>query len=214
MMKLKHIRRYGFALLALVLLAAGGPFAASAIGLTGDPPGDPAGDPALNIPAAVDAPVPGGPGYYIGAPFEFRPRLAAMDYAFDGPRLYNRSAITSNVYFDASLHLPQGARIVRFILYYVDNDAALNVSADLFCMDLPGTSAASFTASVVSSGASVGATYAEDTTIDFPNVVDNAARGCYIRLFLPVTNNIYVNGYRVDYLFESALPIVFRSETP
>ena len=152
------------------------------------------------------AAVPGGPGYTMQPASAFRPRYSSTEYQLVGPRLYT---ISGSFYYDAPLDLPNGADVTRLVIYYTDNDAAEDFSAEIWRVPMPGRSGEKVSDTVSSSGASADASFVETTSILLPTV-DLEGYAYYIRLTLPASGDLEVNGFRVDYTYDSMLPLVTR----
>jgi hypothetical protein len=149
--------------------------------------------------------VPGGPGFYTQSAAAFRPRSSSTEYQLTGPRLRTISAPTS---YDAPLDLPNGAQINRLVIYFTDNDddPGVDFSAEIWRVPLPGRTGERVSETISSTGAP-GEAYEETTNILEP-AVDLEGYAYYIRLFLPVSNNLEVNGLRVDYTYDVELPLI------
>jgi hypothetical protein len=156
-------------------------------------------------PAAVSAPVPGGPGFYMrGAP-SFMPRFSGYDWTYSQQELRNTGG--SPAYWDAPLALPHGATMTKFVLYFNDSNASQNLYAALYrCTLDSGTCDPS--AFATSSGAP-GYGFAEDGTISFP-VIDNQSYVYVAEANLPNADTVGLIGVRIDYEFSAKLPLVTK----
>ena len=150
-------------------------------------------------------PVPGGPGYFIQPGSAFRPRVSTASFTIYGSTLVS---INAPVIYYAPVFLPHGATINKLVLYYSDTDATLNIEANLYRVPLPW-SAMSELAIIQSSGSSTTKIYSETTTINNP-VVDNQGYGYYVRLYLPASDHLGVDGFRIDYSFPTNLPVILK----
>lgn len=65
--------------------------------------------------------VPGGPGFIMISPFDFRPRPNDNTWAYSDGSLYNLGA--NAISMETGLTLPHGATISKVTLYYKDNSA-------------------------------------------------------------------------------------------
>jgi hypothetical protein len=166
-------------------------------------------DPEGASPQAASAPVPGGPGFYMLPATAFRPRSHTTGYEIIGPQLRSLSG-TAPIYYDAPLNLPSGARITRFIVYFLDNDGGQNITAEIFRAELPGDAGQGMVTPLVSSGSSSTPTYLAATNFIVSSVVDNSQYAYYARILLPIATNLKLNGIRIDYTFDSALPVVIK----
>jgi hypothetical protein len=171
-------------------------------------PIDPPGETIVSENITLNA-VAGGPCFVMGPASAFRPRSSETEYAFSGPRLQTVSLASAT--YDAPVTLPHGAEITKFILYYRDN-ASSDVYATLYRAPLPDRFGYAI-ASVSSSGASTEARYSETTTISDP-VIDLQQYAYYINLLLPGAFELEVNGYRIDYSFGVALPLILKQHPP
>lgn len=121
-----------------------------------------------------------------------------------GPRLYT---ISGSSFYDAALDLPHGADITRLVIYYTDDDAGADISAEIWRVPMPGRSGQKVSATISSTDTSGGASFIETTDIPYPTV-DLESYGYYIRLSLPVSGELEVKGFRVDYTRDTMLPLI------
>ncbi len=149
--------------------------------------------------------VPGGPGFVTESASAFRPRSSSTQFStfWGGPQL---TTISGDGIYVAPVLLPHGATITKFILYYRDNAPSSNLIAELARARLPGN-LDQIIAGVFPDGSSAVATYTENTSIANP-VVDLQQYAYYIRLRLPADPDLEVNGFRIDYEFVVALPVI------
>ena len=152
-------------------------------------------------------PVPGGPGYFMQPASAFRPDNPS-NFDLNAAYLTNLSSIAKTFY--APVSLPQGATINKFILYYFDNAALLSVEGALGRIAFPGVSFVEL-AHVNSNSRidSPASNYVETTNINNP-VIDNQSYAYYVRVKLPATVNVNVNGFRIDYNFPINLPVIMK----
>jgi hypothetical protein len=168
-----------------------------------DPP-----DASPDLDAHLEA-VPGGPGFYTQSAAAFRPRSSSTEYQLTGPRLRTTSAPTT---YDAPLDLPNGTQISRLVIYFTDNDddPGVDFSAEIWRVPLPGRTGERVSETISSTGAP-GEAFVETINILEPEV-DLAEYAYYIRLSLPASINLEVNGLRVDYTYEVEMPLIRASE--
>ncbi len=214
MNKLHLIKLFGLTLLVLALVAGGWFLGVRAVSAQDEGPLA-ENDMELLDPSAVEAPVPGGPGFFICPASQLQPKKNTMAYEFGtGMYLTNKSAVTTDTTFYAPVHLPQGATIKKFTLYYYDNSATHQISASLFYGTLPGGSGIELAIAASSvAGASATYTSASDTTIatsNTGNIVDNMGRSYYVSVLLPVDSAVRVDGFRVDYAYNTTIPLTMR----
>jgi hypothetical protein len=158
---------------------------------------------ASHSPDAYLEAVPGGPGFYTQTAAAFRPRSSSTEYQLNGPRLRTTSAPNS---YDAPLDLPNGAQIKRLVMYFTDDDPGEDFSAEIWRVPLPGRSGEQVSETVISSG-TPGMTFLETTDILRPEV-DLEGYAYYIRLSLPASNDLEINGLRVDYTYDVDMPLI------
>ena len=112
--------------------------------------------------------------------------------------------------FYAPVSLPQGATINKFILYYGDNETVLGIGGRLARIALPGNAAVEL--ANVNSNSNVNSlapNYVETTNIINP-VVDNQSYAYFVQVILPASDNLVVNGFRIDYNFPTSLPLIMK----
>lgn len=156
--------------------------------------------------AGAAAPVPGGPGFVSLGAFAFTGWPTDLEYHYSGVRLMNSDV--SAHFYEASVQLPHGVTITKFLVFYYDNSATYNFTASLLRASLDqeyGTGIAGM--SSYDSSASV--RYMESTTISYP-VVDNQSYQYFIQLEMPPTLDVGLVSVRIDYQYSSALPRVVK----
>jgi hypothetical protein len=155
------------------------------------------------------APVPGGPAFISVSPFEFTPYMAP---SFPGvmPN-YSQQAIfnpgSSGHWFDAPLFLPKGATVTKLVAYYYDNSTS-DMSAYLMVCPLDNQGCNTM-ANVGSSGAVDASRTSEDTTINFA-LIDTSLYSYMIEMSLGPGVALRVRGLRIDYAYNSALPVIVK----
>jgi hypothetical protein len=160
---------------------------------------------------AMLAPVPGGPGYVMIHASAFMPVSNSLAYSFIGPALATSTGSPSSIY-QAPLNLPNGASIIKIVLYCYDNDPAGSILVNLFTYPLPGGAAYSSN-SVSSSGSDPNTDRAIELNITTPLKVDLQANAYMLYLTMPAasaTKMIYISGLRIDYRYDTALPSVIQ----
>ncbi len=210
MNKLHLIKLFGLALLVLALVAGGWFLGVRAVSAQDEGPLD---DPEWipYDPTGVEAAVPGGPGYFMSPGSQLKPALGSMNYEVAASKIYNRSTDTTKKTFYAPIHLPNGATIEKFTVYFYDNYSTENISGYLETAILPGTSGGTLASVSTDLGTSTSARYMSTTSIaQGLDVVDNSQNVYYVRILMPVSQNVYVQGIRVDYGYTTTIPLTMR----
>jgi hypothetical protein len=164
--------------------------------------------PVVNSPEG-GGPVPGGPGFVVLNAFDFKPYTQSAGYMYSGTLLFYPGP-GSYDWFVAPVHLPQGATINQVVAYYLDYDSneGKEIEIDLMrCNDFDTT--ADIMASVTSSGATSGITYAIDITINYP-IIDNSRYSYAVQVSLPISDWVGLSAVRIDYTYSVSLPAVRR----
>ncbi len=154
------------------------------------------------------SPVPGGPGYVAVNALEFHPKSSNATFGYMENFLYNTDA--GNTYFTAPVHLPQGAKVNQLVLFYLDTDNVFGHDVQLsllYCNDFLSICETMTDMSPTDTTATVG--YATTTTI-LNTVVNNALYSYILQVYLPASANISIGSVRVDYTYDSALPLVMK----
>ncbi len=154
-------------------------------------------------------PVPGGPGFYTVSGFEFHPLTPLMEWVYTGGGwLWNPHATSTGGYV-ASLALPHGATVTKFVVYYFDDSVEHDVQANLVKNGLDGSGSLNM-ASVQSSGTALAPGCMEDTTILYPIV--NAQSNSYSAyVSLPPDMDGALIAVRIDYTYNANLPVIMRN---
>jgi hypothetical protein len=158
---------------------------------------------------AIATSVPGGPGYVSLNGIDFKPFTPTDNtYSYFGVSIRNTGAAPD--WFMASIHLPNGSTIKKFVVYYTDSDGAtgMNLEADLIYAPL-GSAFGIIQGGFTSSGSALGLLISEVTTITNP-VVDLSANSYLVEVYLPNSTNVSLVGVRVDYGFQITLPAVMK----
>jgi hypothetical protein len=156
---------------------------------------------------AIGAPVPGGPGFISIGNVSFQPHPASVQYGFINGRLYNNNGSPAS--FVAPLPLPHGATITQFVLYFVDNDSANNISAWIGAVDLDA-STVTVMCSITTSGASPDPRIAVTNTITDGQVVGNQSNYYAVSILLPPGATSQLSGVRIDYKYPINLPLIMK----
>lgn len=159
-------------------------------------------------PDAVSAPavVPVGPGVYSQTAFALRPLAENVPYSYDGYALFNSDV--SNHTYVAPVVLPNGATVTRLRVWYYDN-ANSDMSVRLRRASLSSTGAYLDMAGLVTTGASSGVQWGEDTSMAYA-AIDNTAFAYYVYVFLPPSPDLRIVGFRIDYAYTTAIPAVVK----
>ena len=165
---------------------------------------------AQNVPESnsTNAAVPGGPGFIMVHPFAFNP--LDMAYEWDngvGGFLFNPGA--EQAYYGASVNLPHGAVITKFVVYYYDS-ANINLFAQLIRLNLDNdqyTVLSEFVSSGIAWENRVGEV-GLFSTVD--PVVDNQSNAYRVEFGLPggVDSTLGIRGIRIDYSYPVNLPMI------
>jgi hypothetical protein len=114
----------------------------------------------------------------------------------------------SDHYYEAPVSLPNGATITKFVVWYYDNNATLDMSADLALVSVDATHGTSM-ANVTSSGASTGNRYGQITTISNATI-DLQSYSYFVQVYLPPSANLGVLAFRIDYQYASYLSLITK----
>ena len=154
------------------------------------------------------APVPGGPGFVSIGSAEFRSALPSTTYYLPGNRLVNLSGVTGT--FFAPVHLPQGATITQFVLYFIDNGTS-DIVVFLSSVPLDDPTVANTVAVITTSGASPAPRTLVVNTAPNGNIIDNQSNFYVVTITLPSSGLDYqVGGVRIDYKFPINLPLIMK----
>lgn len=154
-------------------------------------------------------PPAGGPGFYSQSAVAFKPLDPTSQWAYLVNSLYNPGAETA--VYAAPLSLPHGATIQKFVVFFEDNSTE-NADLEVALLRCPYDQRWCQTMAVVSSsGSDIGFRSAESTSIWTP-VIDNQANWYVSQATLPSNpvQDLVLMSIRVDYGYESTLPIVSR----
>ncbi len=158
--------------------------------------------------AGTNAAVLGGPGFIMIHPTAFVPMSSTGTYSFNiaGGGLYNPG--TTNVFYEAPVNLPHGAKITKVVVYYIDNSTASNMWVWLAVVGMD-TSSITQMASLTTTGANVTNRVVEDTTIT-PDTIDNQSNAYWIEVSIPGNQgaNLVIRGIRIDYSYPVNLPLI------
>jgi hypothetical protein len=194
--------RLKLAAIAIIVLVA----AASAVAwrsVAAQPAEDPKGS--LRKPsnaAELSALVPGGPGFYAISAFEFTPPITNWAWLYEGPEL---CANTEPRTFDAPVSLPNGATVTKLIVYFWDSSAH-DLTLTLYGLPFDGSAVEHM--AVASASSSTGYGFAESTEI-FSPVIDQQANAYYVEVFFPSGGcDLRLRGVRIDYTYQTNLPVV------
>lgn len=148
--------------------------------------------------------VPGGPGFIMIHPYQFRLRYSNQPWQFLFSYLYNPSS-NEYSYMAAPLNLPHGATITQLTLYYKDNSPKnMSIRLKAYSGNLEATMAGIYTDEEENIIQSV-----FDNTVNF-SVVDNQNYSYALELdFEPGgSTNLFLTNVRIDYAYNSNLPLI------
>jgi hypothetical protein len=188
----------------VVLLAA--PAAVPWRSLAAIPVQDPVGpcDPARMAATAPDPPVPGGPGFQMMNPYQFRSAFPNRTWDYFNGELFNPGP--EDNFYEAALLLPNNVTITKMVVYFYDNSDK-DLLVGLWRFD-PSTGNNVELATVASSGAQDQYRNAADTSIIEP-AVDQQSYSYIIEAGMNAGDStLRLAGVRIDYGYEVQLPFV------
>ncbi len=157
-------------------------------------------------PSQIEAPVPGGPGFYTVNAFAFRPETQATPWQYVGASLINPGQNVA--FYWAPLSLPDGARVLKLVLYFWDND-----QTDDVCVAIDRVSLADGTVPLMAEACSFAAFDGYRArgiiTIAYP-VIDNQSYSYAAHLQLPYGPNLRFLAIRVDYGYGVNMPLIAK----
>lgn len=154
--------------------------------------------------------VPGGPGFISIPPTAFFPLALIDDWSFMDSALFNPSS-TYNSILRAPVYLPHGAIVNKVVLYFYDDNAANNLSAELYNLALSGGNPTIM--SILDSSTLMGGGYGQKTDTDiFRGTINNQNYVYYVELYFPKNCGITIRftGLRIDYEYPGYLPCVTK----
>lgn len=156
----------------------------------------------------VNEPVPGGPGYIMISPFQFKPYVSGDDSGYWLFQLYNPDAVTKA--YATALILPDGAIITRMVVYYYSTTVT---SLSVYLMLCAVDSNNCYYMAQVNTTNDGGISNKQDATIEIPEV-DNQS---YYYILEADFNggagiNLRLMGVRLDYEIPSTtyLPMIVQ----
>lgn len=165
---------------------------------------------------AAPTPVPGGPGYYSISPGDMVPTDYTIEYQAAQGWISTtvESTLRDSTLYAAGLHLPQGARVTRLVVYGYDDDPSQDFWYRAAGETLDGDAVLlQEVTDVTYSDTSVGAfvDYAEAN--EGEDVIDNSIYQYLVIAHLPVAtedSELKIMGFRVDYSFDTYVPLTMR----
>jgi len=165
---------------------------------------------------AGPTPVPGGPGYYSIGAGEMAPSDHTIEYQAGRGWITTtvESTLRDTTMYAAGLHLPQGARVTKLVVYGYDDDpdkdfwyraAGITLDGDAVLLQ----EVTDMTYSATDAGAFVGEVAANEGE----NVVDNSIYNYAVVAHLPVGSEgheLKIMGFRVDYSFDAYVPLAMK----
>lgn len=151
-----------------------------------------------------DSPVPGGPGFIMVSPFEFKPYSTSYEWGFLGKSVYNPGLSYSHMV--AGLNLPDGATITKLTLFYKDNVAS-DLTLYLFRGSMDNTEYQM--AHVLSEDWDTTYRFVSTTSISDP-VVNNQVFSYFLYVYFPgnVGQNVLLTNVRIDYGYTTVAPLI------
>ncbi len=164
---------------------------------------------------AEPTPVPGGPGYYSISSGEMQPTDYTIGYQSAAGWLTTtqESTLRDATLYASGLHLPQGARITKLVVYGYDDDPSADFWFRAAGVGLDGDVVIQGVTDVTYSDTSAGAFVAQVAANDGHNIVDNSIYQYLVIAHLPVASSekrLNIMGFRVDYTFDSYAPLVMK----
>ena len=165
---------------------------------------------------AGPTPVPGGPGYYSITCGEMVPTDDTIGYQTAQGWISTtvESSLRDTTLYAAGLHLPQGARITKLVVYGYDDDPsedfwyrAAGVTLDGDAVLVQNVTDATYSDTDV--GAFVD--YAEAN--EGEDLVDNSVYQYLVIAHLPAASEgkeLKIMGFRVDYSFDTYVPLTMK----
>ncbi len=158
--------------------------------------------------AGTNAAVPGGPGYIMIHPTAFVPLHSDWEYSFGGGggALFNPGS--SGAYYEAAVNLPDGARVIKVVVYYYDNSSTKNIWVSLAAINLDDSSLP-ILAFLTTSGAESTYSMMEDTSIS-PDIIDNQSYAYWVEASIPYgqSTDLLIRGIRIDYSYQVNLSLI------
>jgi len=153
--------------------------------------------------------VPGGPGFVMLSPYQFRPLSPADQCSYSGNTIVNQSPGVCTVV--AGVTLPHGANITKLTLYVFDG----NPSKDIILNFARGDGAGGFAVQAGINTGIVGVMPAWDaiSTTQFLNTqVDNSNYSYMVYAIVPFQSwlDMGFSNVRIDYEYATAIPILSK----
>lgn len=213
----------GIGMAGLVILLAFGALMGQALQVEGKPlvleelaplaqasvPGTPGGEEGESVSlAALREVVPGGPGFLMISPLQFKPWHPNVMWDFYYLDLYNPGLEYGS--YSAALTLPNNINITQVVVYYYDNCAG-DLMMRLWLGDQSG--GYGLMAETYSSGAINGYRTVSDQVINYPKI-DQQNYSYILEVQIPngFSTNLRLAGVRVDYAYLTSLPLVVNGE--
>lgn len=158
--------------------------------------------------AGTNAAVPGGPGFIMIHPTAFVPINSTREYSFSvgGGALFNPGSSYSH--YEAAVNLPDGAKITKVVVYYLDNSSTQNLLAILasVSMDTPDIFNMAY---LTTAGADINNRVGIDTTIT-PDTINNQSYAYWLEVGIPggQSTSLMIRGIRIDYSYPVSLPLI------
>ena len=165
---------------------------------------------------AAPTPVPGGPGYYSITSGEMVPTDYTIEYQAAQGWISTtlESTLRDSTLYAAGLHLPQGARVTKLVVYGYDDDPVDNFWYRIAGITLDGGAVLmQDVTDITYSGTDVGAFVGEVAANDGEDLVDNSVYNYAVVAHLPVASEGYqlkIMGFRVDYEFAAYVPVAMK----
>ncbi len=200
--------RLMLAVMAALLLLAGGSYSQAAPLSQGPVPGQPAGQEGAS-PAAgpfLAEPIPGGPGFRSISALQFKPWHPSTLWEYYYLDLYNPGTGWGS--YSAALTLPDHVQLTQVVVHYYDNDGANDLLVRLWRGNQVG--GWDLMADTPSSGEVDAYRSAVNSSIGF-SLVDQQNYSYVLEVQLPPSGlNLRLTGVRIDYAYTSALPVISK----
>ena len=165
---------------------------------------------------AVPTPVPGGPGYFSISSGEMVPTDHTIGYQAAGGWISTtvESSLRDITLYAAGLHLPQGARVTKLVVYGYDDDPSKDFWYRAAGVTLDGDAVLmQYVTDITYSDTNVGAFVGEVAANDGEDVVDNSIYSYLVIAHLPAAGEgkeLKIMGFRVDYSFDAYVPLAMK----
>lgn len=154
--------------------------------------------------------VPGGPGYIMVSPYEFR----YLDYndiekiAYINGLFSNRITADASILVRAGVNLPHGATITQLTVYFMDSIEGSNLEVTLYRSFSNGESSYMAYVNSDTGALSVGSNF---TTSILDPKVDNRQYSYFIQVIIPEKGyDLRLTNVRIDYEYTVSAPLIMK----